>query len=95
MLYLASVVVGLAAFAWRRAGGDYSLLAVDGSYVLGGVGLAVLQLAVIFMHEHAHALTTKHFGRQVTRGGFMLYLGLPAFFVDTSDIWMAPKRARL
>ncbi len=95
MLYVGLVSAGLVLFVWMLTRGTYSLLAVDGSYVLGGVVLAVLQLGVIFVHEHAHALATKHFGREVVRGGFMLYLGLPACFVDTSDIWMAPKRARL
>ena len=95
VLYLAVCVVGVALFVEALRSGGYNLVAVEGSYLVGGVVLAVLQLMVIFVHEHAHALTTKHFGREVTRGGFMLYLGLPAFFVDTSDIWMAPKRARL
>jgi putative peptide zinc metalloprotease protein len=93
--YFALVSVGLALFAASLVSGAHSLVTVEGSYLLGGVVLGVLQLVVILVHEHAHALTTKHFGREVTRGGFMLYLGLPAFFVDTSDIWMAPKRARL
>jgi len=95
VVYFALVCVGLALFGASLASGRYSLVAVEGSYLLGGLVLGALQLAVILVHEHAHALTTKHFGREVTRGGFMLYLGLPAFFVDTSDIWMAPKRARL
>jgi putative peptide zinc metalloprotease protein len=95
VVYFALVSVGLALFGAALVGGAYSLVAVEGSYLLGGLVLGVLQLAVILVHEHAHALATKHFGREVTRGGFMLYLGLPAFFVDTSDIWMAPKRARL
>lgn len=94
-LFLVVSVVGVGLFAAALRSGSYSLVAVKGSYLVGGAVLAALQLAVIFVHEHAHALTTKHFGREVSRGGFMLYLGLPAFFVDTSDIWMAPKRARL
>ncbi len=95
VLYVFVVAAGLVLFVRELTGGGFTLVAVEDSYLLGGVVLALLQLAVIFIHEHAHALTTVHFGRQVTRGGFMLYLGLPAFFVDTSDIWMAPKKARL
>jgi putative peptide zinc metalloprotease protein len=50
---------------------------------------------MIFIHESAHALTTKHFGREVRRGGFMIYYGMPAFFVDTVDIWLEPKGRRI
>ncbi|GAB4499729.1 MAG: hypothetical protein OHK0052_15180 [Anaerolineales bacterium] len=53
-------------------------------------------LALVFLiHELAHALTVKHFQREVRRGGVMLYMGFPAFFVDTTDIWLSPRRARL
>ena len=51
-------------------------------------------LAVI-IHEHAHALTVKYYGRKVLRGGVMLYFGVPLAFVDTTDIWMKPKKARI
>jgi len=47
------------------------------------------------LHELGHALTTKHFGREVHRAGGGWYLLLPMVFVDTSDIWLSPKRHRL
>ncbi len=28
-------------------------------------------------------------------GGFLLYMGMPAAFVDTTDIWMEPRRPRI
>jgi putative peptide zinc metalloprotease protein len=52
-------------------------------------------LASFFLHESAHALTVKHYGRSLRAGGLMLYFGMPAFFVDTSDIWRSPRRARI
>ncbi len=52
-------------------------------------------LLPIFIHEMGHALTVKHYGREVPRGGVMLYFGMPAAFVETTDIWLEPKRARL
>jgi putative peptide zinc metalloprotease protein len=55
----------------------------------------VLNYVMTFFHECGHALTCKHYGRRVPKGGLMLYMGAPAFFVDTTDIWMAPKRARI
>ena len=43
----------------------------------------------------AHGLTAKHYGREVPRGGFLLYLAAPGFFMDTTDVWLAPPRARI
>jgi putative peptide zinc metalloprotease protein len=31
----------------------------------------------------------------VRKAGFMFYLGMPAFFVDASDMWLAGRRARI
>lgn len=63
-----------------------------------GVSVVLLWLAAIppvVLHEFGHALTTKHFGREIYRGGLVLSYGLPSAFVDTSDIWLEGKRARL
>ncbi|MBI4672685.1 MAG: hypothetical protein HY741_13585, partial [Chloroflexi bacterium] len=63
-----------------------------------GAGIALLWLAAILpivIHELGHAVTTKHYGCDVPYGGLMLYFGMPAAFVDTSDIWMQGRRARL
>jgi putative peptide zinc metalloprotease protein len=43
----------------------------------------------------AHGLTVKHFGRELDRGGFLIYWGFPAFFVDTKDTWLSPRRERV
>ena len=62
------------------------------------VELAALWCALLvsfFLHESAHALTVKHYRRSLRAGGLMLYFGMPAFFVDTSDIWRSPRRARM
>jgi putative peptide zinc metalloprotease protein len=59
------------------------------------VGLWCALLVAFFLHESAHALTVKHFGRDLRSGGLMLYFGMPAFFVDTSDIWRSPRAARI
>ncbi|HZD57399.1 MAG TPA: cyclic nucleotide-binding domain-containing protein [Anaerolineales bacterium] len=61
-------------------------------------GLALLWVAAILpvlIHELGHALTVKHFGREVPGGGLMLYFGMPAAYVETTDIWLEPRRARL
>jgi len=65
------------------------------SYTVGLLVLLALWVAAISLHELGHALATKHFGGEVQRGGVMLYYGMPAFFTDTTDVWMQPRRARL
>jgi hypothetical protein len=63
--------------------------------VIGIISLYVLQFITLLIHEWSHAVTTKHYGREVRRGGFLLYMGMPAAFVDTTDIWMEPRRPRI
>jgi hypothetical protein len=63
--------------------------------VIGVVTLYLLQFVTLLIHEWSHAIATKHYGREVRRGGFLLYMGMPAAFVDTTDIWMEPRRPRI
>jgi putative peptide zinc metalloprotease protein len=95
ILYLLISTAGLYAFYQTFNLGGYGVVNIGGSYVWGMVGLAVVYLAAVFIHELSHALTVKHYRREVRRGGFMLYMGMPGFFIDTTDIWMEEKRARL
>lgn len=62
---------------------------------VAALSLILANLIVIGLHELAHALTTKHIGRELDRGGFLLYWGLPAFFVDTRDTWLATSHQRI
>ncbi|MFO7540000.1 MAG: hypothetical protein R6X32_18325, partial [Chloroflexota bacterium] len=57
--------------------------------------LILANLLVITIHELGHGLMTKHIGRELNRGGFLIYWGMPAFFVDTRDIWLSPPRDRI
>ncbi|MCK6568850.1 MAG: hypothetical protein DCC59_10640 [Chloroflexi bacterium] len=68
----------------------YNLLSLDTAVQLG-----FLSLLPILLHEFSHGLTAKHFGCEVYKGGAMLYYGMPAAFMDTTDVWMFGKRARL
>jgi putative peptide zinc metalloprotease protein len=95
ILYGLVIVAGMAFFGRELLAGTYPLLSTAGSFGLGLVVLLVLSYVMTFFHECGHALTCKHYGRRVPKGGLMLYMGSPAFFVDTTDIWMAPKRARI
>lgn len=72
-----------------------SVLTLGGSVPLGIAALALLLLLSIVLHECAHALAAKHFGRTIPRGGIILYFGMPTPFVDTSDVWRSPRNARV
>jgi putative peptide zinc metalloprotease protein len=86
---------GVGLFVWQLMHGGRNPLVHDGSYTLGLLILIPLMLITISVHEAGHAMATKYYGREVPRGGLMLYYGLPAFFMDTTDIWMEPRRARM
>lgn len=92
-------LIGAVAFVRLLREGNYTLLPLEESTVLGYVAglltLLLINMVMIFIHESGHALTTKHFGREVRRGGVMIYYGMPAFFVDTVDIWLEPKERRI
>jgi putative peptide zinc metalloprotease protein len=57
--------------------------------------IALFMLAITAIHEAAHALAVKSYGRSVPRGGFAVLNGFPGLFVDTQDIWMEPRGARI
>ena len=78
----------------------YGVSYFRGTYNITGSGLGVVtlliaNLLVIGLHELAHGLMTKHVGRDLDRGGFLLYWGFPAFFVDTRDTWLSPRLDRI
>jgi len=80
----------------------FGLLARDPRYQIlqGGLAAATLKLGLLayiplVIHEFGHAITAKHFGCEVYKGGAMLYYGLPTAFVDTTDVWLQGKRGRL
>jgi putative peptide zinc metalloprotease protein len=88
-------VIGFTCFAYLEPAETFDLLSVNDSY---GVGIIVLTLAnfvVLFWHESGHGLTCKSFGRVIRKAGAMFYFGMPAFFVDTTDMWMAARVPRI
>jgi len=96
IFYVIVSVAGIGLFVWMINSGKYSLqTSVNGSFVLGMIAFIVILLFAVMIHEISHALTVKHYKREVRRAGFMIYIGMPGFFVDTTDIWMEDKRARL
>jgi CRP-like cAMP-binding protein len=80
---------------FEMARGRYTLYPLGGSGAVTVVLLVVMALLVLAIHEFGHGLAVKHAGRRVNEAGVRLYFGLPAAFVDTTDIWMAAPRQRL
>ncbi|GIF24697.1 putative peptide zinc metalloprotease protein [Actinoplanes tereljensis] len=88
-------VLGLALFVTTWSRGSRSLFLTSDSYLAGAVVLVVLNGIVLFTHELARALAAKAAGREVPAAGLLVYFGIPSFFVDTTDVWMAGRRARM
>ena len=88
-------VAGLGVFVatWWR--GSQAVFLTNGSYLLGAVVLVLLNFVALACHELGHALATKHAGREVPAAGLLVYFGIPSVFVDTTDVWMAGRRARI
>ena len=95
IVYVGICLVGGWFFLQHLASGRYDLFQVSGSYTKGLFLLYLLNYVSITVHELAHALTCKHYGAHVNGAGVMLYFGMPAYFVDTTDIWTKPSRARI
>ena len=95
-IVLATVAVaglGLFGATWWR--GSQAVFLTGGSYLLGAVVLLLLNVLALAGHELGHALATKHAGREVPAAGILVYFGIPSVFVDTTDVWMAGRRARM
>jgi len=98
LLYLALCGYGGWLFLQHMRDPQFGILPdpkVAGSAAMGVLALAALNYGCIAIHEFAHALTCKHHGARVNGAGAMLYFGMPAFYIDTTDIWTRPAPARI
>jgi putative peptide zinc metalloprotease protein len=95
-LLLLVTLAGLPAFYFVTPQGSLAhVIKAGGSVEMGLIGLLVSQTIILFFHESAHALTTKHYRRDIRGGGVGLYFGMVVFFIDTTDIWMERRGPRL
>jgi putative peptide zinc metalloprotease protein len=92
---LGAALVGPAVVLAELAQGRSALYEIGGSLAWTVLLLVILALATLAVHELGHGLAVKHAGRRVHRAGVRLYYGLPAAYVDTTDVWMAPPAMRL
>ncbi|MDT5040377.1 MAG: putative peptide zinc metalloprotease protein [Actinoplanes sp.] len=85
--------IGIFVATWVR--GSQPVFLTGGSYLLGAVVLLLLNVVALACHELGHALAAKHAGREVPAAGLLVYFGIPSVFVDTTDVWMAGRGARM
>ncbi|MDQ2951810.1 MAG: M50 family metallopeptidase, partial [Chloroflexota bacterium] len=99
--FVGAVVIGAICIAglalWVREVGSarHSLATIDNSFLLGLLALIVLQVLSISVHEAGHALAIRHFGRRVRRLGLAMYYLFPCVYVDSSDMAMSSRKARI
>jgi putative peptide zinc metalloprotease protein len=93
VLLILVLVVGGALFVADVHGKHY---AISSKALATSFGLLfVFDLLATLIHELGHALAIRHAGRRVLSAGFQLYLGHPAFFIDSADIMLASPRQRV
>ena len=88
-------LAGMVVFLKAAGSGKYTLLESQGSIGMGLVLLVALNYVAIISHELSHALACKHYGRRVNSGGLVINTIFPSFYVDVTDSWMLPKKARM
>lgn len=88
-------IIGFGAFVRTWASGGQAALHVSGSWGLGAISLLGFNVAALIAHEAGHGLAMRHARCKVPAAGFLLYFGIPSIFVDTTDAWMAGRRARI
>lgn len=93
LLMAALAATGPVLCLWLWATGRITSMQIDPGW--GWLRFYGFVLAHAVVHEMAHALTVKAWGGEVRHMGFGLFWGTPILYVDTSDIWMASRRARI
>jgi putative peptide zinc metalloprotease protein len=88
-------VIAAGLYGFWVATGRQRLFDVGGGGAVGAVAVGAGYLIALVIHESAHALAVKSYGRKVTLGGFMLMMGMPFAFVDTSDMWFGTRWSRI
>jgi putative peptide zinc metalloprotease protein len=88
-------LIGSGLFGMWVASGHQKLFHTAGAGFFGAIVIGAGYLIALIIHESAHALAVKSYGRKVTRGGFLLMLGMPLAFVDTSDMWFGSRWSRI
>lgn len=87
------VVAGLITFALSESRATRPITQPGGSALL--LFLIPAFIITTIFHELGHALTTKHFGRQIQSAGFGWYWFGPITYMDTTDMWLEGRWPRI
>ena len=88
-------IVGFIFFLMASRISNHIILQHNDSFAIAFVILYLSNILSLFFHELAHGVATKHYDRHVHKAGFLLYFGIPSFYVDTTDMWMEEKEKRI
>jgi putative peptide zinc metalloprotease protein len=86
---------GLCYFIMTEPLPSYPILISGNSDFLTIISIYLIILCSAFLHECGHALACLSYGRSIRDAGLLLYYGSPCLYIDTTDIWMAPRKARI
>ncbi|HET9250146.1 MAG TPA: cyclic nucleotide-binding domain-containing protein [Actinomycetota bacterium] len=93
LVLAAAAIVGLGAFVDILRQDQFVI--AGRSLAIGFIVLIVLDYVMVFCHELGHAVVIVHNGRRIRSAGFQIYFGSPAFFVESSDGLMMPRRQQI
>ena len=91
----AIALAGPIAFVVLLAGGLARPLVVADRVGLGGFVFLLGRALVAAAHETAHGLALAACGRRVREAGLKLLFVFPYAYVDTSEVWLEPRRRRI
>ncbi len=96
LLAAALAIVGLASGAQLTQHAGTVTAGFGGHAVLALVSVKLLFFFTLAAHQVVHGLALVRYGRRVREFGFTVLHGfVPTFYVDVTDIFMAPRRARV
>jgi putative peptide zinc metalloprotease protein len=88
-----AVTAGITVTHWREIGRDTAEFYNFSNKTWGDIFILYsLILAVVVVHEFAHAYVSKHFGARVTAMGFALIYLTPALYTDTTEAEVMSSR---
>jgi putative peptide zinc metalloprotease protein len=96
VLAILLAVAGLIAGVKLTRHADEVTAGFGGHAVSALLSVKLLFFATVAAHQIVHALALIHYGRRVREFGFTFLHGfVPTFYVDVTDVFMAPRRARV
>src|SRR6201998_1603713 len=88
-----AMTAGITATHWSEIGRDTGEFYNFSDKTWGDIFIMYgLVLAVVVVHEFAHAYVSKHFGSRVTAMGFALVFLTPALYTDTTEAEVMSSR---